>query len=238
MVDTSPYDDKDAQAAEIMSRLRRHPRIDQQGLLIDPVVLGALQRNLPFLVPFMGQTYHGVLPILDWDHRLPSAHIILRLYAYYNAASMRVGERSYQAQMDQISRSDTFPEFDVPDFGSITADETYEAALDEAGEVVKVQLVSEWSRNITPQTASAALQVVRSSEEYKRLSAEGNRPEFLGDLEAAKWMPPCEGEQDDWTVDVWYFTEYNGVVARGLSFLVDRQCTKVLNIREFVLRTN
>ena len=36
---------------------------------------------------------------------------------------------------------------------------------------------------------------------------------------------------------IWYLLEYNGMMGKGLSFLVHPETEKVVNVREFVLRS-
>ena len=225
------------QAESIVGGLRRHPRCDYQKLLATGAHLEKLAASFPQLVPFKGDRYAGFVPILDWDHHLPSKNIVIRVYCFYTEESLAAGQSNYTTRRRQIEARDRFPEFDVPDFSEMPSDETYEVVAEESGEVVQVQLSSEWRRNIEADSATIARRVVRRSEEYKRLSAAGDRPDFLGDLEARSWTPPCEGSFPHWTIDVWYLLEYNGMMGKGLSFLVHTDTEKVVNVREFVLRS-
>ena len=225
------------QAESIVKGIRRHPRCVHQALIQGEDQLKRLRDSLPRLVPYQRRKYAGFLPILDWDHHLPTRTITLRIYAYYKTDAMEEGEGHYVSRCRQIEARDRFPEFDVPDFADLPADEAYEVVLEENGEVSQIQLSSEWRRNIEQDSATKARNVVRKSEEYKRISQDKNRPDFLGDLEARSWTPPCEGGHDRWTVDVWYLLEYNGMMGKGLSFLVDLESKKVVNVREFVLRS-
>ncbi len=226
-----------SQAENIVNEIKRHPRCVHQDLIGGDTQLEQLRKTLPALVPYQGKEYAGFLPILDWDHRLPSKSIMLRIYGFYNSESFQAGESHYVTRCRQIEARDKFPEFDVPDFSDLPADEAYETVLEESGDVIQIQLASEWRRNIEQDKATAARKVVRKSEEYKRLSQDKNRPDFLGDLEARSWTPPCEGDYPHWTIDVWYLLEYNGMLGKGLSFLVHLEKKKVINVREFVLRS-
>lgn len=227
---------RDLQTASILTSLRRHPRMEYQGLINREEHLKALHQTLPLLLPFRGSAYAGLLPILDWDHHLPSRFVLLRLYAYYQPASLAAGHSAFDARMQQIRAQDRFPEFDVPDFGDLPADEAYELVLEADGRVSQTTLTSDWRRQIEPEMAGLARKVVQKNEEFKRLSKIPGRPEFLGGLEARSWTPPCEGNHPRWSIDVWYLTEYNGMMGKGYSFLVDPEKKQVVAIREFLIR--
>ena len=226
-----------AQADLLIDSMRRHPRTEYQEMIIAPGPLKQLRQELPHLVPFPGNEYLEIVPVLDWDHRLPSQVAMLHLYAYYTAQTLQAGQMALATRAQQIKEQDKFPEFDVPDFANLPADEFYENVVGWDGKVAQVQLMSEWRRNIDPKDAFTALQVVRASDDFREVSESGQRPDFLGDLEARSWTPPCEGPLTTWAIDVWYLTEYNGVVGKGISFLVDVNTSEVGNVREFMIRT-
>jgi hypothetical protein len=231
-------DERAEQAQQIVAALHRHPRIAHQHLAEGLAHLEQMQSSLPFFVPFGAPGYHGLLPVLDWDHKLPSKIAILRLYAYYSDRTLQAGQAEHAARMDQIRCRDVFPEFDVPDYTGLTADEAYEGEVDEGGHVRQMRLVSPWRRDIEHDDAHLSVQLARRSEEFKKLTAElRRRPDYLGDLEAVCWTPPCETSYTTWTVDVWYLTDLNASVGKGRSFLVDLEAKRVVGVREFVVRS-
>ena len=230
-------DQRTVQAEQVTNTLRRHPRTVYQDMIGNETELMQLRCSLPYIVPFPDNEYHDVISILDWDHRLPSQAAVLHMYAYYSQKAYKAGEAAYTKRRREIEERDKFPEFDVPDFANLPADEFYESVVGKDGKITQVQLLSEWRRNIDPKDAFTALQAVRASEEFKKISESVKRPDYLGDLEARSWTPPCEGPLDVWTVDVWYLMEYNGVVGKGLSFLVDVEHQDVGTVREFMIRT-
>jgi hypothetical protein len=231
-------DERARQAQQITAALRRHPRIIFQHLVGGDEHIDRIRETLPLLVPFGGAEYHGLLPILDWDHRLPSRVTVLRVYGYYSEATLRAGEAEYEARHDQIRERDKFPEFDVPDFAGLTADEAYEGEVDQGGKVQGLRLVSGWRRDIDPDDAHVSVQLARRSDEFRKLVAEARRrPDYLGDLEAVCWTPPCESSYSGWTIDVWYLTDLSASVGKGRSFLVDLHSKKVVGVREFVVRS-
>ncbi len=214
--------------------------MEYQKLVTGEDELARLKESLPELTAFGGANYEGVLPVIDWDHRLPSRSVILRVYAYYSEATLRAGVAELQSRSQQIQAQDRYPEFDVPDFAGLTADEAYEAELDEKSVVQKVRLVSAWRREIDPQVGRQAVQIARASEQFRRLAAEtrGERPDYLGDLEAVSWTPPCESNLGVWTIDVWYLMYLDASVGKGRSFLVDLDHRHVVGVREFVVHSN
>jgi hypothetical protein len=222
---------------EVKREIKRHPRVVHQGLFEDPAARERLAEALPGFVPFKGTGYQAVLWVLDWDHRLPSRELVVRLYAFYSEEAQRLGQRSLDDRQAQIAREDLFPEFDVPDFAGLLADEAYEAELSLAGEPKKFRLVSEWRRDVEPRLGRRAEDIVRASSAFKELSSQVRaRPPGLGDLEAAEWAPPSESGHPRWGIDVWYLRSFNGMVGEGTAFLVDLQDEKVVGQRDFQFR--
>jgi hypothetical protein len=230
-------DERTKQKEAIVDWLRRHPRVDHQQMASGDEQIAVLKKTLPFFVPFEASAYHGYLPILDWDHKLPSQVAILRLYAFYSEMTYRAGQAEYDARLQQIKEQDKYPEFDVPDFVGLTADEAYEADVEPDGQVQQVRLVSAWRRNISHSDSKAAVLVARKSEEFQEvLSHSRHRPDYLGDLEAVSWTPPCESNHPYWTIDVWYLTDLDAAMGKGRSFLVDLKSKQIVGVREFVVR--
>src|SRR5262249_38115937 len=102
--------------AIVRESVRLHPRVAYQSLggeTTRPAMAGAL----PELVPF-GEVggYRGLIAVLDWDHRIPSKQMILRLYAYTSEDALQRGEAAFDQRLEEIGQRDRFPEFDVPDF--------------------------------------------------------------------------------------------------------------------------
>lgn len=223
--------------AQLPGELRRHPRVVFQGLFGDEADRQRLAAKVPPLVPFRGE-YARAYWILDWDHRLPSRGLILRLYAYYTARAADAGERAFAERAAQIAAEELFPEFDVGDFAGLPADEAYEAEWDlNAQSLGKPRLVSEWRRQIEPAVARRAEAIARASEEFKRVSEPlKSRPPALGDLEAAEWSPPSENGRPRWTVEVWYLKTYNGMLGEGTAFEVDLEDARVTGQRDFQFR--
>jgi hypothetical protein len=222
---------------ELRREMRRHPRVVYQTLFGDPESHDQLASVLPAFIPFRGPGYAAALWVLDWDHRLPSRELILRLYAFYTAEGRALGVRSFEERHAQIAREDLFPEFDVPDFAGLFADEAYEAEISLTGEPKKFRLVSDWRREVDPNMGKRAEEIVRASSAFKELASQvRTRPPGLGDLEAAEWAPPSESGHNRWGIDVWYLRSFNGMVGEGTAFLVDLQAEQVVGQRDFQFR--
>lgn len=220
----------------VTEALRCHPRVAYQGLFSEPSARGALAAQLPDLVAFGDHAYHDVLALLDWDHRLPSKALVLRLYAYYDERSAARGRESFDLRTEDIAERDKYPEFDVPDYEALFADEAYESPVELKGTVDRPRLVSDWRRQVDEAVADDCVAVVRAAREFKSVVRPGTRPGGLGDLEAVAWCPPCESDYPVWTVDVWYLTEFDGLLGKGYSFMVDPAAHRVAMAREFVVR--
>ena len=96
------------QVEAVVSTMQRHPRIVHQSFVSTDEQLGQLRKTLPFLVPFGVSDYHRFLPVLDWDHRLPSRVAILRLYAYYSDLTTRAGIAEFTTRTEQIKAQDEY----------------------------------------------------------------------------------------------------------------------------------
>lgn len=221
----------------IAKDLHRHPRVAYQGFFREADAGAKLAATLPPLTPFRND-YFGAIAVIDWDHRLPSQRLALRVYAYYTEAGYASGQEAFDDRLEDIGSRDRYPEFDVPDFDNLAADEAYEIEVGTDGEIGRCRLTSAWRREIGRDDARHAVQTASKSEEYERLSANaGDRPPHLGDLEAVSWTPPCESQHAAWTLDVWYLMAFDGRVGTGRSFLVDLDAKHVVSVRDFSVRT-
>jgi hypothetical protein len=230
--------EKEQQVETILEALRRHPRVVHQKMAADATQQQQLRASMPFFLPFEAPSFHGFIPVLDWDHKLPSRVGILRVYAYYSELTYRAGLAEFTAREEQIEAQDEFPEFDVPDFVGLTADEAYEGDVEPSGKVQQIRLVSAWRRDISHSDARVAVQVARRSEEFRQVASKAKRrPDYLGDLEAVSWTPPCESAYAKWTIDVWYLMDLDAAMGKGRSFLVDLKLKQVVGVREFVVRS-
>jgi hypothetical protein len=219
------------------AELQFHPRVAQQGMTPDTVskvLLSALEK----VQPFRGRGVHSAVALLDWDHRLPSKALTLRLHVVYDRAGRERFDQALEIRKTEIAQKDRFPEFDVPDFAGLPSDEAYDVELTEELAIENMRLVSPWRRDVAPEESERATVAVRASQQFLEIrnTAQG-RSASLGDLEAVAWTPPCETTLPGWTLDVWWLTAFDGRMGRGWSFLVDMANEpKVVAAREFNIR--
>ena len=220
----------------VASDLRLHPRVAYQGHFRHESAGAELAAELPSMPPFR-RDYVGAISILDWDHRLPSQVLALRVYAYYTEDGLATGEEAFDDRLEEIGVRDRFPEFDVPDFEHLGADEAYEIEITPEGEVGRCRLTSAWRREISGDDAERSVVLTRESTQFNEVAdANRDRPASLGDLEAVSWTPPCESQLSVWTLDVWYLLQFDGRVGSGRSFLVDLDADSVAAVRDFSVR--
>ena len=222
-----------------MDSLYLHPRVRQQGLseLKARELFDSARQKL---VPFRGQTMHATVALLDWDHRLPSKVFTLRVHVCYNDEARGRFAHAFERRSEEIAGKDLFPEFDVPDYAGLPADESYDIELTPELKLDAIRLVSPWRREIGEEAAARAVELVRASPQFVdvRDRATQETPGVI-ELEAVAWTPPCESGLDHWTLDVWWLTSFDGRMGRGWSFLVDlgREVgDPVLTAREFAVR--
>lgn len=208
-----------------------------QGVLSEEGAATRVAAALPPLQRFR-HAYHGAIAIVDWDHRLPSQNLILRVYGYYSDDTLEAGYEAFDDRFEMIAERDKYPEFDVPDFDGLAADEAYEIELSPNGVVGKCRLTSAWRRTVASRDAQAAVGLVQTCEEYQRLVASSpSRPTYLGDLEAVSWTPPCESDHQRWSLDVWFLLAFDGRIGSGRSFLADLETKQIVSVRDFSVRT-
>jgi hypothetical protein len=183
---------------------------------------------------------HSSVAVLDWDHRLPSKQLTMRLHLFYDAAARGRFDQALERRREEIKARDLYPEFDVPDFAGLPADEAYDIELTLGLDIEAMRLTSPWRREVAEDDATAAIEAVRGSSLFADVKQqEVGRAPGLGDLEAVAWTPPCESGQKCWTLDVWWLTSFDGRIGRGWSFLVDPAATgdgRVVASREFTVR--
>jgi hypothetical protein len=208
--------------AFVAEEIRLHPRVAYQGLLTEEGAATRVAAALPALQRFR-HDYAGAISVVDWDHRLPSQNLVLRIYGYYGEDTLDAGYEAFDDRLDQIAERDKYPEFDVPDFDGLAADEAYEIELSPTGQIGRCRLT---------------VSLVQTCEDYQKLVASSpSRPTYLGDLEAVSWTPPCETDHERWTLDVWYLLAFDGRIGSGRSFLADLETQRIVSVRDFSVRT-
>ncbi len=222
-----------------VTELSVHPRVGQQGIAPEKAQ-SLFDAALPRVQPFRDHDVHSTVGVLDWDHRLPSKQLTLRLHVLYDEAARTRFDQALTRRREEIIARDLYPEFDVPDFAGLPADEAYDVELTATLDIEAMRLTSPWRRDVAEDDAAAAIEAVRTSTVFADVKKqEVGRSAALGDLEAVAWTPPCESGQKRWTLDVWWLTAFDGRIGRGWSFLVDPAGTgdaRVVASREFTVR--
>jgi hypothetical protein len=220
-------------AEAVRENLYVHVRLCDQGLAPTADERQVLAGSLPELRAFGSHRFAHVRAILDWDHRIPSEGMLLRIYAAYSDKEGRRLDAAIDGRKTEIAGDNLYPEFDVPDFGGLDASETYVAALGRGQyRVDDLRLVSAWRRKVDDAPCEAALSAVRRRRSY--LLARG-RPEadILGDAMVVGWAPPCTAHSPNWALEVWLLVEFDGRVGKTLVFQVDSATFEVT--REYVV---
>ena len=208
----------------VLESLQIHPRVNFQRLAT-PERLAFLAQMLPAFPTFPGRKIAGAAAVLDWDHRLPSQEIVLRLHLGYEPAAVALIEQSVRERSARIAALDRFPEFDIPDFIGLPGDEIYEGTLKPNLEIQSWRFASAWRRTVEQADSQRALAAVRRSEQLAKACAlHGLRR--ADELEVVGWTPPCESGHGRWTLDVWWLTEMVGQIGKGYSFLVELAAAK------------
>jgi hypothetical protein len=222
-----------------VAELQIHPRVLQQAIN-EAAAQKLMEESLPKLTPFRDRSASSVVGVLDWDHRLPSKALTLRLHVFYDPPARARFDQALQRRREEIAARDLYPEFDVPDYAGLPADEAYDVELTADLAIENMRLTSPWRRDVASEDGQAAIEAVRRSKVFAEVRrAEPSRSAALGDLEAVAWTPPCESGQKRWTLDVWWLTSFDGRIGRGWSFLVDpteREVDRVVASREFTVR--
>jgi hypothetical protein len=223
----------------VPSELSVHPRVVQQAITPEKAQ-AAFAAALLKLQPFREHAVHSTSAVLDWDHRLPSKQLTMRLHVLYDAEARKRFDEAFDRRNEEITARDVYPEFDVPDFAGLPADEAYDIELTLGLEIEAMRLTSPWRREVAEEDSAGAIDAVRTSSVFADVKTqEVGRSAALGDLEAVAWTPPCESGQKRWTLDVWWLTSFDGRIGRGWSFLVDPAASgdeRVVASREFTVR--
>jgi hypothetical protein len=213
--------DEAALRAAVTDHLIVHPRIAQQGIAPAPHKRAELAAALPSFVPFAHNHYVAARAVLDWDHQIPSAASTLRLFLCYSEREARSFDAELQRREHEIQADNLYPEFDLPDYSTLSASETYVMVI-RGGQFVAEELrfISEWRRRVDQAAQRAALTAVRRQESFQR-SLHSRASEHLGPPVVIGWTPPCLARSSKWAVEIWLLTDFDGHRGRAHVFMVD-----------------
>ena len=227
----SKHDDPALVRTALLQRLKVHTRVAQQGLDPIPDVRKKLAASLPDILAFGDRRYAAAHVVLDWDHRLPSEAILLRLYLSYTDREAADVENSLKARDREIDAGNLYPEFDVPDYGEIDASETYVGLVRPKGqEVEELRFFSDWRKSVQQPVVRDVLAAVRGHAGYERSMRERSH-DNLGPPVVIGWTPPCLANSKHWAVEVWLLVDFDGHMGRAHVFMVDSKLRTVT--REF-----
>lgn len=215
----------------VLNNLKVHVRLTDQGHNPSEEQLRALAASLPPLSAFSDHRFRSVRVVLDWDHQLPSQYVLLRIFGCYDDESDRHVERLIASRDAEIGEMNLYPEFDLPDYGEIEGSETYVGVLKPGTATFEdFRFLSGWRKQVEPFVADAAVRCVRAYEGYQKAAA-SRASEGLGGPVIIGWAPPCLAETEDWAIEIWLLTEFDGQTGKARVFMVDPANEKVT--REF-----
>jgi hypothetical protein len=211
----------------ITHALKVHPRIVDQGHKPEPAALAELAAALPPLSAFGNKAFLSVHAILDWDHQIPSQFHLLRVLASYDKRDDERVCAVIEDRDDEIAETNLYPEFDLPDYAEIDASESYVAVL-RAGttKVEDFRFLSSWRKQVGSSVADVAVKTVTRSPSYQRAAA-ARRTDGLGGAVVIGWAPPCLAHTENWAVEIWLLTEFDGQTGKARVFMVDPERKEV-----------
>lgn len=215
----------------IEMRLEVHPRLVDQGLAPDAEGRARIAEQLPELQAFGDSNYVDAHVILDWDHRIPTQAMVLRVLASYDEEARERLHTELGKRRAKIESDNLYPEFDLPDFVGIEGSESYAAVIDPGTYAMEeFQLTSEWRKYVDSEPANNALRLVQGTVSFKRAMNARTR-EGLGGPVVMGWSPPCTHPGERWIIEVWVLIEFDGHTGTARVFMVDTAEGKIT--REF-----
>ena len=211
----------------LMHELKVHVRIQDQGHDPDETGRQALLDRLPDICAFGDHTFAGVRVVMDWDHQIPSQFILLRILACYEEESLRRVDAMLADRDEEIDEVNLYPEFDVPDYGEIEGSETYVAVMRPGNlDFEDFRFSSTWRKKVAPAKAEIAVRTVRGYEGYRKAAA-ARTTDGLGGPVVIGWAPPFLADTDNWAIEIWLLTEFDGHSGKARVFMVDTEAGKV-----------
>ena len=230
MPDAGPEAPRPVRLAEALAAPDRvHVRVRDQDLHLDEAARARLAEGLPDLVPFPGAAYHRVFVLLDWDHRLPSSFLVVRVLCAYDEAEAARIERMLEARDATIREDDLYPEFDVPDYDGIVGAETYVGVATVPDLTVEeFRLVGRRRADVDDALARRLARRLERTERFRDLERRRPARRQLGGAMVAGWAPPFAAGGTKWAVEFWLLLEFDGHMGRAHVFCLDPDTAEIL----------
>lgn len=215
--------ERDAQKVRdaLRHELRVHVRIKDQGKAPTEEQLEQLAESVPDVMAFGDNAFHGVRAVLDWDHQIPSKYALLRILGCYRALDLERLDAQIEDRDEEITESNLYPEFDVPDYGDLDGSESYVALMTPGSvEIEDFRFMSTWRKQVRAAVADLAVETVKNTPSYQRAAA-ARSGEGLGGPVVIGWAPPCLANTSTWAVEIWLLTEFDGHQGKARVFMVD-----------------
>ncbi|TPV94776.1 MAG: hypothetical protein B7733_13265 [Myxococcales bacterium FL481] len=207
--------------ARALEQLAIHVRVSDQALAPTGDALAQLIAAFPDLVPFGAADYVDAWAVLDWDHRLPSEQLILRVFGIYDPSRGDTFARARATIDEQIEKDNLFPEFDLPDYGELVADEVYLATYrPQTGTIGDVVFSSNWRRQVLETQLEAAREALESHPPYQA-ALETRADASLGAAMLVGWVPPALAQCERWCIEFWLLMRFDGSTGEANVFVVD-----------------
>ncbi len=202
-----------------------HVRVRDQGVTLEQ--LRPLLEHVPPLRPFGGNKYVRVRALIDWDHQLPSQHFVLRVYAAYSEHEGDVMQTQLRARESRVEEDNLYPEFDLPDFADIEASEAYAGVFRPGKDKFEdFRFFAPWRKEVRQAVAKSAIGAVKELDSFKSALRE-RKNDALGSAVVVGWAPPCLSHGDNWAVEVWLLTQFDGQAGKAMVFMVDGETDAV-----------
>lgn len=214
--------------ADAVPQALLHPRIEQQSLWPESQTDETLNRLSPELVAFPGRNYAGVRVVVDWDHRLPSKNLLIRTYASYDLERLERLDAEIDQIRGRIKADNLYPEFDLPDFNELSADEVYVQSVKidpENGsfERDEVRFYSDWRRQVESEVSDRVQAALEGTDSFQKAASNRDQENQFSQAILVGWAPPCAARSENWALELWLVTHFRGRFGKARVFMVDSE---------------
>jgi len=206
---------------QALAEIQIHVRLQEQALVPEGSSLEPLSSAIPELLPFSNHRYAKIRVVLDWDHQIPCQMAYLRIFAVYTEQEAKRLDEALLACTQGIANENLYPEFDLPDYSQVDANEIYVGLIRPGADSFdEFRFFASWRKDVPPPLASTVIKTVKQLDSYKLAYAQRDK-EGLGPPILIGWSPPCLAKSEHWAVEVWLLTEFDGRRGKAKLFMVD-----------------